>query len=129
MLVKKLPKLHPVKSFAESKRKSKILFNRVNWEKLNGLIPVVTQDFKTNKVLMLGFMNKEALKKTLKEGKVTYFSRVRKKLWTKGETSGNFQLVKEIFLDCDNDTLLIKVKQIGNVCHTGHKTCFFQKIL
>jgi len=78
MLVKKLPKLHPVKSFAESKRKSKILFNRVNWEKLNGLIPVVTQDYKTNKVLMLGFMNKEALKKTLKEGKVTYFSRVKK---------------------------------------------------
>ena len=109
MLVKKLPKL--------------------NWKKLNGLIPVVTQDFKTNKVLMLGFMNKEALRKTLKEGKVTYFSRVRKKLWTKGETSGNFQLVKEIFLDCDNDTLLIKINQKGNVCHTGHKTCFFKKIL
>jgi len=80
---------------------------KLDWKKLNGLIPVVTQDFKTNKVLMLGFMNKEALKKTLKERKVTYFSRVRKKLWTKGETSGNFQLVKEIFLDCDNDTLLI----------------------
>jgi len=101
---------------------------KLNWEKLNGLIPVVTQDYKTNKVLMLGFMNREALKKTLKEGKVTYFSRTRKKLWTKGETSGNFQLVKEIFLDCDNDTLLIMVDQIGNVCHTGHKTCFFRKL-
>jgi len=101
---------------------------RLNWKKLNGLIPAIAQDFKTNKVLMLGFMNKEALRTTLKEKKVTYFSRVRKKLWQKGETSGNFQLVKEIFLDCDNDTLLIKVKQIGNVCHTGHKTCFYRKI-
>jgi len=108
MLVKKLPKL--------------------NWKKLNGLIPVITQDFKTSKVLMLGFMNKVALKKTLKEGKVTYFSRTRKKLWTKGETSGNFQLVKGIFLDCDNDTLLMKVKQIGKVCHTENKTCFYKKI-
>lgn len=101
---------------------------RLNWKKLNGLIPVVTQDFKTGKVLMLAFMNKEALKKTLIEGKVTYFSRTRKKLWTKGETSGNFQLVKEIWLDCDSDTFLIKVNQIGKVCHTGNKTCFYQKI-
>ena len=101
---------------------------RINWKKLNGLIPIITQDFKTGRTLMLGFMNKIALKKTLKEGKVTYWSRTRKKLWQKGETSGNFQLVKQIWLDCDNDTLLIKVKQIGNVCHTGNKTCFFQKI-
>lgn len=101
---------------------------KLNWRKLNGLIPVITQDFKTDKVLMLGFTNKKALEKTLREGKVTYFSRVRKKLWTKGETSGNFQLVRGIWLDCDNDTLLIKVNQIGNVCHTGHKTCFYQKI-
>ena len=99
---------------------------KINFKKLKGLIPVITQDYKTNKVLMLGFMNKTALKKTLKEGKVTYWSRTRKKFWTKGETSGNLQFVKEIFLDCDNDTLLIKVKQIGNVCHTGHKTCFFE---
>jgi len=101
---------------------------KLNWKKLNGLIPVIAQDFKTNRVLMLGFMNKEALKKTLKEKRVTYWSRVRKKLWTKGETSGHFQLVKQIWLDCDNDTLLIKVDQIGNVCHTGHKTCFYRKI-
>ena len=102
--------------------------SKLNWKKLNGLIPVITQDYKTKKVLMLGFMNGEALKKTLKERKVTYFSRTRKQLWTKGETSGNFQLVKQIWLDCDNDTLLIKVKQIGKVCHTGHKTCFFRKL-
>ena len=103
-------------------------FPKLKWGKMQGLIPVITQDFQTEEVLMLGFMNKEALRKTLEEGKVTYFSRVRKKLWTKGETSGNFQLVKEIWLDCDNDTLLIKVDQKGNVCHTGHKTCFYQKI-
>ncbi len=101
---------------------------KVNWRKLNGLLPVITQDYKTKNVLMLGFMDKEALKKTLKEGRVTYFSRTRKKLWTKGETSGNFQIVKDIWLDCDNDTLLIKIKQIGSVCHTGNKTCFYQKI-
>lgn len=124
MLDKKLPKLHPVKLL----RTRFAGFNRVNWEKLNGLIPVITQDYKTGKVLMLGFMNKAALRKTLKERKVTYWSRTRKKLWTKGETSGNFQLVKQIWLDCDNDTLLIRVKQIGKVCHTGHKTCFFRKI-
>ena len=105
------------------------LIRKLDWKKLNGLIPVVAQDFKTGKVLMLAFMNKEALRKTLKEGKVTYFSRARKKLWQKGETSGNFQLVKGIWLDCDNDTLLIKVKQIGNVCHTGHRTCFYQKVV
>lgn len=121
MSVKKTPKIHPVKYCLKQ-------FNRVNWRKLKGLVPVITQDFKTNRVLMLGFMNKEALKKTLKEGKVTYWSRTRKKIWTKGESSGNFQIVKRIWLDCDNDTFLIKVKQIGNVCHTGHSTCFFQKI-
>lgn len=101
---------------------------KLNWKKLNGLIPTIAQDFKTGKVLMLGFMDKTALKKTLEGKKVTYFSRVRKKLWTKGETSGHFQLVKGIWLDCDNDSLLIKVKQIGNVCHTGNRTCFFKKL-
>jgi len=104
------------------------IVKKLNFRKMKGLVPAITQDFKTGKVLMLGFMNKDALKKTLKDGKVTYFSRTRKKLWTKGETSGNFQLVKGIWLDCDNDTLLIKVKQIGKVCHTGHKSCFFRKL-
>jgi phosphoribosyl-AMP cyclohydrolase len=104
------------------------IIKKINFKKLKGLVPVIIQDYKTGSVLMLGFMNKEALKKSLKEGKVTYWSRSRKKFWTKGETSGNFQFIKEIWLDCDNDTLLIKVKQIGNVCHTGNKTCFFKKI-
>ena len=107
----------------------KNLIKNLDWKKSNGLIPVIAQDFKTGKVLMLGFMNREALKKTLKEGKVTYFSRVRKKLWTKGETSGHFLQAKAIWVDCDNDTLLIRVKPQGNVCHTGHKSCFYRKIL
>lgn len=109
--------------------KKKIFPTKLQWKKFGGLIPVVTQDFKTKNVLMVGFMNKQALKKTLQEGRVSYFSRTRKKLWTKGETSGHFQLVKKMAVDCDNDTLLIKAKQIGNVCHTGHKTCFYRKIL
>jgi len=101
---------------------------RINFEKLNGIIPVITQDYKTNEVLMLGFINKEAYEKTLKTKKVTYWSRSRKKLWTKGETSGNFQLVKEILIDCDNDTLLIKVEQKGAACHEGYRSCFFRRI-
>lgn len=103
-------------------------FEKINFKKLKGLIPVITQDYKTGQVLMLGFMNKTALENTLKGDKVIYWSRTRKKFWMKGETSGNFQLVKEIYLDCDSDTLLIKVKQIGHVCHTGNKTCFYRKI-
>jgi phosphoribosyl-ATP pyrophosphohydrolase/phosphoribosyl-AMP cyclohydrolase len=102
--------------------------NKIDFKKLGGLIPAITQDEENGNVLMLGFMNEEALKKTLKQGIVTYWSRTRNKLWTKGEESGNIQKVKEILLDCDNDTLLIKVKQQGNVCHTGNKTCFFRKI-
>jgi len=101
----------------------------LNFDKLNGLIPTVIQDYKTNKVLMVGFMNKEAYQKTLKTGKVWYYSRTRKKLWLKGETSGNFQLVKEILVDCDNDTLLIKVQQKGNAsCHEGYESCFFRDL-
>ncbi len=129
MLIKKTQKNQITKQKKEivTLPKTKLL-NLIDWEKLNGLVPTITQDYKTGKVLMLGFMNKEALKKTLKEGKVTYWSRTRKKLWIKGETSGHFQLVKGIWLDCDSDTFLIKVKQIGRVCHTGRKTCFFKKI-
>lgn len=88
------------------------------------LIPVVIQDSNTRKVLMLGFMNEEAFIKTNQEGKVTFFSRSKQRLWTKGETSGNFLLVKEILNDCDNDTILIKVEPVGPVCHTGADTCF-----
>ena len=90
----------------------------------DGLIPVIIQDATTQKVLMLGFMNEDALAKTKAEGKVTFYSRTTQRLWTKGERSGNFLLVKEIFIDCDNDTLLIKAQPTGPVCHTGADTCF-----
>ena len=96
----------------------------LNFNKLNGLIPAIIQDLKTKEVLMLGFMNQEAYEKTIKEEKVTFYSRTRNKLWTKGETSGNYLNVKEIIPDCDNDTLLILVEPTGPVCHTGTKSCF-----
>lgn len=90
----------------------------------DGLVPVIVQDSVTAKVLMLGFMNEEAFTKTSTEGKVTFFSRSKQRLWTKGETSNNFLLVKEIINDCDNDTILIKAVPTGPVCHTGADTCF-----
>jgi len=90
----------------------------------DGLMPVIVQDAISNKVLMLGFMNEQALNKTQTEGKVTFFSRSKQRLWTKGETSDNFLIVKEIKTDCDNDTLLIKADPLGPVCHTGADTCF-----
>lgn len=88
------------------------------------LVPAIVQDYRTNVVLMLGFMNEEAVAKTQQLGKVTFFSRNKKRLWTKGEVSGNFLMVKEMKVDCDNDTLLIKVEPIGPVCHTGADTCW-----
>lgn len=95
----------------------------------HGLIPVIIQDYKTNKILMMAYMNDFAFDITIKTKKTHFYSRSRKKLWMKGERSGNFQIVKEIYLDCDNDTLLIKVEQIGNAsCHTGYDTCFYRKI-
>lgn len=97
---------------------------KLDFSKLNGLIPAVVQDWKTKEVLMLAFMNEEAWKKTLKTGNVWYFSRSRKKLWLKGETSGHFQIIKNIKVDCDNDSILLEVEQIGNACHTGRKSCF-----
>jgi phosphoribosyl-ATP pyrophosphohydrolase/phosphoribosyl-AMP cyclohydrolase len=96
----------------------------LDFDKAGGLIPAVIQDNKTNKVLMLGFMNEEAYRKTVETGKVTFFSRTRNCLWTKGETSGNFLSVKQILTDCDKDTLLIKADPAGPVCHTGSDTCF-----
>jgi len=96
----------------------------VDFNKGNGLVPVVIQDNNTLQVLMVGFMNEAAYNKTLNEGKVTFFSRSKNRLWTKGETSGNFLNVKEITIDCDHDTLLIKVNPQGSVCHTGSKSCF-----
>ncbi len=96
----------------------------LDFNKLNGLVPAVIQDNTTNKVLMLGFMNPEALEKSRETGLVTFYSRTKGRLWTKGEESGNFLKIKEIIPDCDNDTLLIKVDPAGPVCHTGADTCF-----
>lgn len=96
----------------------------MDFQKLNGLIPAIIQDARTSTVLMLGFMTPEALEKTREEGKVTFFSRTKNRLWTKGEESGNFLYVVEILEDCDNDTLLIKANPAGPVCHTGSDTCF-----
>jgi len=98
--------------------------NQIDFKKGNGLVPAVIQDNTTLQVLMVGFMNEDALAQTRKEGKVTFFSRTKNRLWTKGETSGNFLYVKEINIDCDNDTLLIKVDPAGPVCHRGTNSCF-----
>jgi phosphoribosyl-ATP pyrophosphohydrolase/phosphoribosyl-AMP cyclohydrolase len=107
---------------------SKLAFSEFKLNK-DGLIPVITQDFNTGEVLMLAYMNEQAYNRTIKEGKMVYFSRSRKALWVKGETSGNFQYVKEIWLDCDNDTLLAKVIPDGPACHTGNKSCFYTNLI
>ena len=96
----------------------------IDFTKGNGLVPVVIQDNNTLQVLMVGYMNEEALEKTEKEGKVTFFSRSKNRLWTKGETSGNWLHVKDILADCDNDSILIKVNPVGPTCHTGSISCF-----
>jgi phosphoribosyl-ATP pyrophosphohydrolase/phosphoribosyl-AMP cyclohydrolase len=96
----------------------------IDFDKGDGLVPVIVQDEKTLEVLMLGYMNKEAYEHTVTERKVTFFSRTKNRLWTKGESSGNFLHVKNIYLDCDQDTILIKVKPDGPTCHTGARSCF-----
>lgn len=95
--------------------------------KLNqdGLIPCIVQHYETNEVLMMAYMNKESFYKTLESGRMTYYSRSRQKLWLKGEESGHFQFVKELLIDCDKDTILAKVEQVGVACHTGSRTCFY----
>ncbi|RXJ84898.1 bifunctional phosphoribosyl-AMP cyclohydrolase/phosphoribosyl-ATP diphosphatase HisIE [Arcobacter sp. CECT 8985] len=104
------------------------MIDRIDWEKMNNLIPVVTQEVNTNEVLMLAYMNEEALELTLKTKVAHYFSRSKQRIWKKGESSGHIQNVHEILLDCDNDTVLLKVEQIGVACHTGRKTCFFTNL-
>lgn len=102
---------------------------RLDFNKLDGLLPAVVQDHQTAEVLMVGFMNQEAWETTLNTGKATFYSRTRNTLWTKGLTSGNVQLVKEIRIDCDDDTVLLKVEQVGGAaCHTGHRSCFYQRV-
>ncbi len=92
-----------------------------------GLIPVIVQDYQDGEVLMLAYMNRDTLKQSLRTGKATYWSRSRQKVWVKGETSGHFQIIKEIYYDCDGDTILIKVEQIGgSACHTGNRSCFYR---
>ena len=101
----------------------------LDFSKFNGLLPAVVQDFESGDVLMVGFMNKEAWDATLSTGKATYFSRSRQELWVKGKTSGNVQNIREIWIDCDNDTVLLKVDQVGGAaCHKGFKSCFYRKI-
>ena len=95
----------------------------------DGMVPVIVQDYITEEVLMLAYMNEEAYERTVRSGKMTYFSRSRKELWEKGATSGHYQYVKELRLDCDNDTILARVSQIGAACHTGNRSCFYQEIL
>src|SRR5215217_1167649 len=96
----------------------------IDFDKTQGLVPVIIQDEQTLEVLMLGYMNQEAWDKTQAEGKVTFFSRTKNRLWTKGEESGNFLFVKETHIDCDKDTILIKVSPVGPTCHTGSRSCF-----
>ncbi|ASI90437.1 MULTISPECIES: bifunctional phosphoribosyl-AMP cyclohydrolase/phosphoribosyl-ATP diphosphatase HisIE [Vibrio] len=100
------------------------LTERIDWEKVDGLVPAIIQDFQSSQVLMMGYMNPEALEKTLETEQVTFFSRTKSRLWTKGETSGNVLQLRNIALDCDNDTVLVKVDPIGPTCHTGTTTCF-----
>ena len=100
-----------------------------NFAKGDGLVPVIAQDAETKEVLMMAYMNRESWEATLKTGKATYWSRSRQKLWLKGESSGNVQLIKAIFIDCDDDTILLQVKQIGDAaCHTGYRSCFYRKL-
>ena len=101
---------------------------KVDFEKGNGLVPVIVQEASTKDVLMLAYMNEESLNKTIETGIATYYSRSRKGLWVKGETSGHYQYVKEIKIDCDEDTILLIVDQIGVACHTGAHSCFYRDL-
>lgn len=112
---------------AEGKKLSKRYLKNLRYDK-RGLIPAVVQDYKTGEVLMLAYMNREALKRTMRLGKTCFWSRSRKQYWIKGSTSGNPQFVKSVFYDCDMDALLIRVRQVGVACHTGNRSCFFRRI-
>ena len=102
---------------------------KLDFNKTGGLVPAIAQDYQTGEILMLAYMNPDAFNATLSTGKATYYSRSRQTLWVKGETSGNMQLIKEIWIDCDDDTVLLKVEQLGGAaCHTGHRSCFYKKV-
>jgi phosphoribosyl-AMP cyclohydrolase len=101
----------------------------LNFNKGDGLIPAIVQDAETKDVLMMAYMNRESWEATLKSGKATFWSRSRQKLWLKGESSGHVQMIKNIFIDCDDDTILLQVEQLGGAaCHTGHRSCFYRKL-
>ena len=102
--------------------------NTLDWDKQNGLIPAIVQDFQTKQVLMLAFMDKQALELSLQTKQMHYFSRSKNRIWKKGESSGHIQNLKQCFIDCDNDSALFLVEQVGAACHTGSKTCFFKEI-
>ncbi len=103
---------------------------KIDFEKGGGLVPVIVQDADTGEVLMLAYMNRDAWLKTRETGKATYWSRSRNELWVKGETSGHIQIVEEILVDCDSDTVLLKVRQTGGAaCHTGYRSCFFRRVV
>jgi len=104
-------------------------YGEPDFSKLNGLVPAIAQDVETHEVLMQAYMNKEAWEATLRTGLAHYYSRSRNKLWKKGESSGHLQQVKEVYLDCDSDCVLLKVIQVGGIaCHTGHRSCFFNRV-
>ncbi|MCX7918543.1 MAG: phosphoribosyl-AMP cyclohydrolase [bacterium] len=105
----------------------KEILNQIKFDE-KGLVCVIIQDANNNEVLMVAYMNQEALVETLTDGKTCFYSRSRQKLWRKGETSGHIQKVKEVYIDCDGDAVLIKVEQIGGACHTGYRSCFFRKV-
>jgi phosphoribosyl-ATP pyrophosphohydrolase/phosphoribosyl-AMP cyclohydrolase len=109
------------------KKKAKFNLKNLKFNR-QGLIPAIIQDDKTKQVLMLAYMNKTSLERTLKLGRTCFWSRSRRKYWVKGSTSGNYQYVKSVAYDCDTDALLIKVKQVGVACHTGNRSCFYRKI-
>ncbi len=103
---------------------------KLDFKKTDGLIPAIVQDYKTGEILMLAYINEDSWKYSLETGNATYWSRSRKKIWKKGEESGNLQKIKEILVDCDKDTVIFKVEQIGGAsCHLGYKTCFFRKMI
>ena len=107
---------------------SDVWLNKINWSE-DGLLPAIAQDAETGEILMVAWMNREALKRTVETGEAVYWSRSRKKLWHKGEESGHTQKVVELRLDCDEDVLLMKIEQVGGIaCHTGRRSCFFQKL-
>ncbi|ACQ52605.1 phosphoribosyl-AMP cyclohydrolase [Clostridium botulinum] len=105
------------------------ILKEIDFKKGEGLIPTIIQDFYSGEVLMLAYMNKESLEKTIETNTTWFWSRSREELWNKGATSGNLQYVKSIHIDCDGDTLLIKVEQVGPACHTGHRSCFYTTLI